>query len=265
MPLQQLYDQIASQEWIDIPTGWQQGRTIYGGVVAGMLMHKAWITLENKDKHILNANITFVGPVEFAAVKLTAEILRQGKFVTTLEVRLWQNDQVQSILVASFGLSRESTLKVQQLPTLPEYKDPENLKKIAYYEGFTPEFYKQFELTWAEGYYPYAGKERIDFGGWFRFSPQQHSDRQMTVADFLVMLDIWPAGMHTQLKAPVPTSTLTWNITFLMPLENNIHDWLKYKMHTDYADDGYLRESEYIWDITGRLVAISRQTLTIFA
>lgn len=264
MSLQSLYEKIASQEWVELPAGWQQGRTIYGGLVAGMLMYKALITLENTNKNLLNANITFVGPVAFAPVKLTAEILRQGKFVTTLEVRLWQNDQVQSILVASFGLSRESTLQVQQLPQLPDYKDPETLKKIAYYEGFTPEFYQQFELTWAEGYYPYTGKERIDFGGWFRFNPQMHQDRKMSIADFLVILDIWPAGVHTQLTAPVPTSTLTWNITFLASIENNIYDWMKYKMHTDYAGDGYLRESEYIWDRSNRLVAISRQTLTIF-
>ena len=41
MSLQQLFTAIEQQEWIDIPAGWLQGRTIYGGLVAGMMMQKA--------------------------------------------------------------------------------------------------------------------------------------------------------------------------------------------------------------------------------
>lgn len=50
MSLQQLFTAIEQQEWIDIPAGWLQGRTIYGGLVAGILMHKAlvsWRILQN--------------------------------------------------------------------------------------------------------------------------------------------------------------------------------------------------------------------------
>ena len=38
--LQHSYQALAEQEWIDIPTGWLQGRTIYGGLVAGLMMQK---------------------------------------------------------------------------------------------------------------------------------------------------------------------------------------------------------------------------------
>ncbi len=31
MSLQHSYQALVSREWIDIPTGWLQGRTIYGG------------------------------------------------------------------------------------------------------------------------------------------------------------------------------------------------------------------------------------------
>lgn len=265
MKLKELYEALSQSEQVELPIGWKQGRTIYGGLVAGMMIHKAINALDDSQKQLLNANITFVGPVEFAPLRLTAEILRKGKYVTTIEVRVWQNDVVQSILLASFGLPRQSTMQIDQLPPLPHYPLPETLKKLAYYEGFTPEFYTQFEMCWAEGFYPYVGMDRIDFGGWFRFNPALHQNRAMTLADFIVMLDIWPAGIYPKLKAPVPTSTLTWNITFLHPLDQMMLDWLKYKMHTDYAADGYLRETEHIWDQHNRLIAISKQTLTIFA
>ena len=265
MSLQQVYYRVSLGDFVNLPEGWRQGRTIYGGLIAGLMIEKAMINLDDPAKKLLNANITFVGPVEFAEIRLTAEILRQGKYVTTIEVRVWQNDVVQSILVASFGLSRESVMQVDQAPQAPEYPHPETLTKLPFYEGFTPEFYNQFEMCWAEGFYPYVGKDKIDFGGWFRFNPSWHQNRAMTLSDFMVMLDIWPAGVYPKLKMPVPTSTLTWNITFLQPLESDMYDWIKYKMHTDYAGDGYLRESEYLWDQNDRLIAISRQTLTIFA
>lgn len=40
MSLEALFQQIEQEEWIDIPQGWLQGRTIFGGLVAGMLVYK---------------------------------------------------------------------------------------------------------------------------------------------------------------------------------------------------------------------------------
>ncbi len=46
MSLQQhICSKLNNQEWVDIPEGWLQGRTIYGGLVAGMMMHKALVTV----------------------------------------------------------------------------------------------------------------------------------------------------------------------------------------------------------------------------
>ena len=41
MSLLPLYQQVEHQEWIDIPSGWLQGRTVFGGLVAGLLIQKA--------------------------------------------------------------------------------------------------------------------------------------------------------------------------------------------------------------------------------
>ena len=42
MSLQALYAQIAQQEWIEMPPGWGQGRTIYGGLAAAVMIQKPW-------------------------------------------------------------------------------------------------------------------------------------------------------------------------------------------------------------------------------
>ncbi len=41
MSLLQLFEEIKQKEWIEIPEGWLQGRTVFGGLVAGLLMQKS--------------------------------------------------------------------------------------------------------------------------------------------------------------------------------------------------------------------------------
>ena len=84
MSLAQLYQHIEHNEWVEIPEGWLQGRTIYGGLVAGMMMHKAVATIADPQRRLLSCNVTFVGPVQLAPMRLSTEILRQGKSVTTI-------------------------------------------------------------------------------------------------------------------------------------------------------------------------------------
>lgn len=157
MSLIGLYQQLEQQEWIDIPSGWLQGRTVFGGLIAGLLIQKAILTVNDSEKQLLSCSVSFVGPVQQGAAKLTAEVLRQGKSVTTLEIRLWQDDAVQSVLVASFGLGRESRIVVNNQPTVPDYVTADQLEKMVYLEGLMPECLQQFELCWAEGHYPMAG------------------------------------------------------------------------------------------------------------
>ncbi|CAG2159538.1 unnamed protein product [Oppiella nova] len=80
MSLESLFQQIEQEEWIDIPQGWLQGRTIFGGLVAE------------------------------TPVKLTAEILRQGKSVTTIETLL-SMDMQQNMPI--FGMNKIDSLRLQ--------------------------------------------------------------------------------------------------------------------------------------------------------
>ncbi|BBF77402.1 thioesterase family protein [Acinetobacter ursingii] len=264
MSLTQLFAEIERQEWIDLPEGWLQGRTIYGGLAAGVLMHKALVTLNDATKQLLSCSITFIGPVQAGKARLTAEVLRQGKSVTTLEVRLWQHDAVQTILVASFGTLRDSNIQVHHEPTLPDYPPAEQLHPLPFAK-MMPECYRHFQLRWAEGAYPIAGSSKPDFGGWARFDPEQYHNRDLSYADFLILTDIWPPGVLPMFKQLAPASSLTWHLTFVRPIQQQRLDWFKYKVVTEYADHGYSTEYAHVWDHQDQLIAICRQTVTIFA
>ncbi|AXQ20926.1 thioesterase family protein [Acinetobacter wuhouensis] len=264
MSLEQLFQQIERQQWIDIPQGWLQGRTIFGGLVAGMLIYKATTTINDSEKKLLSCSVTFVGPVDEAQVNLTAEILREGKSVTTIEVRLWQNDAVQSILIASFGSQRESKINVPLGVQPIEFPPIDQLNIVPKYLPF-PECVKNFQLAWTDGHYPMSGSKEPDFKGCCRFDPEVHANREMNLADLVTLMDVWPPGVLPMFRKPAPASSLTWHLTFIHPLQSQLNDWFKYHVITDFAEHGYSAEHAYLWDAQNRLIAIARQTVTVFA
>ena len=264
MGLLDLYEQINHQEWIDIPEGWSQGRTLYGGLAAAMMIQKAFATVGDLEKKLLTTSITFVGPIEISKVRLTAEVLREGKSVTSVEVRLWQNNAVQTILLASFGLPRASEIEVHQERQAPSLTVP-NEQHILPVHPLAPECMQQMQLIWAAGQLPCSASSIPDFTGWMRFCPSCHENRAMTPTDLVLAFDMWPPGVLPMFKKMAPASSLTWTITFVHSVETQLQDWMKYKVFTDMAHGGYATEYAHLWDKNDRLIAIARQTVTVFA
>lgn len=255
---------VAQQTEFEMPSGWGQGRTVYGGFVAALLMERALIVLNNPQREPLSASITFVGPVQQQWSKITVEILREGSAVTTLEARLWQNEQVQTILLASFGKARASNIEIHQEAIAPHYPTPSELQAMPFIEGLIPECFKHYELYWAEGALPFHASQHSDFGGWFRFK-QHGATGRMRASHMVALADIWPPGITPVFSQPAPASSLTWYLSFIQPLRLKCSDWLIYQVHTNAAKEGYATEFAHIWDAKGQLVASSQQTVTIFA
>lgn len=263
MSFGQVFKDLEDKEWVDIPNGWLQGRTIFGGLMTAMMIHKAIKTINDPSKRLLSTSVSFVGPTEEKPVKVTVEILRQGKSVTTVEARVWQDEQVKSILLASFGSERQSTLKLDQRRVAPVFPAPETLTILPYHP-LMPQCYQNFDLVWAEGKYPCTSAQQSDFAGWFRFKPSQFDAKPMGGAEFLALLDIWPAGIFPIMKRPAPGSTISWYVTLLEKVDYECFDWFKYKVFTDHAAHGYVTEYAHVWDKNDRLIAIYRQTVAIF-
>lgn len=265
MALTALFEILQQHDVIELPLGWSQGRTVYGGLVAAILLHKAMSYRQDASQHLLSTTVTFVGPVSDAPARISVEVLRQGKSVTTIEARLWQEDVVQTILLASFGQSRPSKIVWDRRPVAPDFPPVDDLQVIVPIEGLMPQCYQQFELAWAHGQYPCTASKQPDFGGYCRFHPDKHRNTSMNEAYLMALVDIWPPGVLPMFRQVAPASSLTWHLTYLEPLQCDTHDWLKYQVVTELAADGYSSETAHIWQPNGRLVAICRQTVTVFA
>jgi len=253
------------QSDVDIPATWGQGRATYGGLVAAMLISHL-IGQVGTQQVLRSATVSFVAPALAGAATLKAEVFRQGKSATQAEARLLQDGQVVAVLLASFGLPRESSIQVAPIHAAAEFKaaTPEDVPQMPYIAGMMPEFFQHIDIRWAQGKPPFSGATRPDFAGWMRY--QDQSLPEFGLAHLFGLIDAWPPAVLPMFKLPAPASSLCWTLEFVrQPVGYTAADYWRYAVRTDSADEGYAHTEAKIWDQQGRLMAISRQTISIFA
>jgi acyl-CoA thioesterase len=263
MLFDQLLESINQSETIIIPEGWGQGRAAFGGLVGAILVKKAQSVLADATKQFRSGYINFVGPVLVGEADLQADILREGNSVTGIQVKLIQNNQVQSTLVASFGNARDSVIQVAgQVASF--LSAPADSREMPFIEGMTPEFFKHFDACWAEGDMPFSASKNPDFAGWMRFKPEEHV-KKIKLPHVFALVDMWPPAVLSMFNRLAPASSLNWTLDLInMPHNMSGDMWWQYQVKTDFAADGYAYSQAHIWDEQGNLIAISRQAVTVF-
>lgn len=261
MSLHQITTALTADGHVDVPTGWMQGRALYGGLVAALL-YRALEHKVGQDVPLRSATINFIAPVSAGPLQCQAEIFRQGKSVTQGECRAIQNGQVVAVLLASFGGARESSVSINECPA-PGFTAPDNAAKLPAITGVTPEFLQHYDMRWAHGSFPFTRAERGDIGGWVR---ELGARDAVDYGDLIALVDTWPPTVLSMLSVPAPASSMTWTIEF-MPgaTQGTGQQWWQYLAETEFASEGYVHSRARLWDENGKLVAISRQTVTVFA
>ncbi|WP_339431173.1 MULTISPECIES: acyl-CoA thioesterase [unclassified Pseudomonas] len=259
-----LLEAVRREPELTIPAEWAQGRASFGGLVAA-LQYEAMRAKVPADRPVRSLAITFVGPVEpEVPVTFQVDVLREGKAVSQVLGRAMQNGQVVTLVQGSFGASRASEVAVPALPA-PEMKPLDDCQELPYIKGVTPEFMRHLAMRWSVGGLPFTGNTSRDMGGWVRLRGDV-KDEPVTESHILALVDAWPPSLLPHLKKVAAGSTLTWTVEFVQPLRDvSTLDWCKYRVETEYAADGYGHAAAKLWSAGGELIAMSRQTVTIFA
>jgi acyl-CoA thioesterase len=247
---------------VTVPREWSQGRACFGGLMVA-LQYEAMRARVPAERPIRSLAITFVGPPEPGVpIAFEVEILREGKAVSQVLGRATQNGQVMTLIQGSFGAARESTIAFDAAPG-PQLKPAGELQELPYVGGVMPEYLRFMEMRWGLGGLPFSNTPSPAIGGYVRF--REVEDVPMTHAHILALVDTWPPALLPHLSKPAPGSSLTWTIEFVQPMPvMSTHDWVMYKADIEYARDGYGHTAAGAWTATGELIAISRQTVTVF-
>lgn len=248
---------------LSIPADWGQGRATFGGVVAA-LVYAVMRTKVPAERPPRSLAITFVAPVApDTATRFEAEVLREGKAVSQILGRALQNGEVVALVQGSFGAARSSSVQVDAQPA-PSIKAVESSQELPYIPQVTPEFTRHLAMRWGLGGLPFSGSQSREMGGWVRFRDQQRIE-VLDEAHLLGLVDAWPPAVLSLLKGPAPGSSLTWTIEFIQPLVSVTSDqWCLYRAEIEQARDGYGHIAAALWTPSGELLAISRQTVTVF-
>lgn len=247
---------------VTIPAEWAQGRASFGGLMAA-LQYEAMRAKVPEGRPVRSLAITFVGPAEPGVpIAFEVEVLREGKAVSQLLGRATQNGQVMTLIQGSFGASRESVISVKADPA-PTLKPLEACPQLPFVSGMMPEYLRFMELRWALGGLPFSNTPSPAIGGYVRF--RDIEEWPSSEAHMLALVDAWPPALLPHLSKPAPGSSLTWTIEFVQPMSVlSTHDWCSYKAVIEHARDGYGHTAAMLWSPTGELIAISRQTVTVF-
>lgn len=246
-----------------IPAVWGQGRASFGGLMAA-LVYEVMRTQVPAGRPPRSLAITFVGPAEpDVPVSFQAEVLREGKAVSQVLGRAVQNGQVVTLVQGSFGAARESAIQVAAQPA-PEIKPVEDCQELPYVRNATPEFIRYLAMRWGIGGMPFTNNASREMGGWVRLRGETEA-QPVDEAHLLALVDAWPPAVLPHLSSPAPGSSLTWTIEFVQPVSaQSTHDWCLYRAEIEHARDGYGHIAAALWTAGGELLAISRQTVTVF-
>jgi acyl-CoA thioesterase len=214
------------------------------------------------DRHMRVQNVQFIGPLlTDTPFEIDVTHLRDGKNVTQMQARLIQNDKVCVQAMAAFGTDRDSKINQvaakSELPPVP--KKPNWIPQIP---KVTPKFHRYIDLRITDGGFPFTGKKKNVYAGWMRFTD---APEKITDAHIISLIDVWPPTILQQLKWPAPASTMSWNVEFIHPHPAIAPtDWLGYECITRQAAQGYAHTEASIFTPDGSLIAVSRQTVTVF-
>lgn len=258
---------------VEVEEGWTQGRAIYGGLTGALQL----AAMKGRLRDLAGAagqpdvvaplrsiTVSFIGPATTGQVEIEAEVLRVGSNVTQCRATVRQAGEVVATALAAFGKHRESALTVEPSHPMPDLGDPTAIDPFPFIENLTPEFYKFVELRQVGGELPFSGAGSGDLSGWtsLREAPERFDEEHL-----VLLTDAWPPAPIQMLDGFAPGSSLTWTLELIAetgPESTPADAMFAYEATTDSARHGYAHTHAQLWTPDGELVAISRQTITIF-
>lgn len=244
--------------WVgSLPEGWMQGRSVFGGVTAATMAALGRRLVSEDARLLRSASIQLLAPVTAGDVRGSATLLREGRNITFVEVRLTQADVLVGRATLVFARPMQSTLDVAA-PPAPKTDDPASMLAVPYIEGVIPEFTQNVDMRFAEGSPPFTGATHAAFTGVFRYRVPLGDTEGV-----LALLDTYPPPSLSLAEKPTFASTASWTAHLLAP-PASFDDWFTVRYETLVGAHGLHTVVGHLYDAQGTLVAWSEQLVAVF-
>lgn len=268
-PLAQLLDQCereGQRVQFSVPEDWQQGRTMFGGLLSVMAV-QAMRHVCGSDWPLRSLQANFVGPVNPGVVQVDVTLLRQGKNIRQVQAQIVQIDaqgqeQVAGVLLAAFGVARESTLPTLRPTQGAVAKSIEESFPWPYIPGLTPPYTRHLEFRHAEGGIPFSGEDSWLSRTYVRLINNAGIDTELQA---VMLTDSGATPALAQVKGYTPSSSVSWALE-LRPVSVAQQDG-HWRMDKDAlaVGDGFVNEKTTLWTPCGQLAALGYQVVAVYA
>lgn len=245
------------QAELRVPADWMQGRSVFGGLQAGLAVAAMRTLVPTLPLRTLQA--TFMAPLAGETLQAQAFVLRTGKNTVHVEARLIEDDQTLGIVVGVFGAARSSS--VVRMLTPPEIATTSSTL-FKYLPGLTPTFTQHFSANWLRGGLPFSASTLPECSVMLGMKDSGLS----TEMHVLALADFIPPVALSLLNKPAAGSTLTWMLEFLTTELSGLalQGW-RVDAEMLAAAEGYTSQTVTLWGPDGQAVALSRQNMVVFA
>lgn len=249
-----------------ITEDWQQGRTMFGGVLSVMAV-QAMRDICGSDWPLRALQTNFVGPVSPGLVHVDVTLLRQGKNIRQVKAQILQAnaegvEQVAGILLGSFGVGRESVLPSLRPPQVAVANAVETSYPWPFIPGMTPPFTRHLEFRHAEGGVPFSGDDSWHSRTYVRLLDNAGIDTELQA---IILADAGPTPALAQLRGYTPASSVSWALE-LRPVNIGQRDG-HWRMDKDAlaVGEGFVNEKTTLWTPCGQLAALGYQVVAVYA
>ncbi len=260
-----LFDEIRAvalaHNEVVVPASWAQGRTVYGGLSAGLLCDAVSQGVDPQ-RRLRYLKVGFLRPVEAdKPFRIEMDEISAGRTVVVRSAQVIQDGATCVGAQANFVTRLESEVEIETFSAAP--LKPWNTEGAMQMRGpHFPAFTQFFDFHVTTSGLPFQGREVPELGGWMRFETPPDA---ITKSHLVCLIDVWPPVPVTHYKRMVPLSTINWGIHFAEPLDGiQSDDFLGYLASVNFFKDGYGSTTADIWAPDGRLLAKSYQTFVMY-
>jgi len=241
---------------------WLQGRTVFGGMIAALANAAMRRSGVPDDRPLRALQVVYIGPNPAGEVSFRPAVQREGKAVTLVSCTSHAGGETTATIAAMYGLRRESILAIQPVPAslavTPDEAHEVPLRPDA------PSFTTHYRQRWARGarLFSYATDSHMSVYVNYRNEPVE----RLTEAHALALMDAIPSPALALLDKPSPASTLSWTLELLdHTFDFGVNEWWRLDAAVDAASDGYVTHTSHVINPAGRIAAISRQVVVVYA